>query len=67
MADKHARNEEPWDPPTGMAKVRCARCGYWAAVPSAAVTHCRDCELKLLLRADLVALRAEALRVLESE
>jgi hypothetical protein len=28
-----AINVEPWEPPLGMAKKRCAQCRYWFAAP----------------------------------
>jgi len=38
-----AENEQPWDPPTGMVKRRCARCRYWFSAPSELILMCREC------------------------
>jgi hypothetical protein len=39
-------NAEPWQPPTGMVKLRCAGCHYWFAAPHPGATDCPDCEIK---------------------
>jgi hypothetical protein len=46
----HAVNEEPWDAPPGMSKLRCEDCRYWFAAPDAGVKRCPDCALALLRR-----------------
>jgi hypothetical protein len=43
--DKQARaeNETPWEPPPGMLKLRCERCGFWFAAPEKPALLCPDC------------------------
>jgi hypothetical protein len=44
-AEARAVNAEPWEPPPGMLKARCAACSYWFAAPDARVERCPDCRL----------------------
>lgn len=39
-------NEQPWDPPLGMTKVRCARCSFWFAAARQASGLCPECVAK---------------------
>ena len=44
--EAHAINETDWEPPPGMLKKQCDRCGYWFAVPVAeaeTTACCPDC------------------------
>jgi hypothetical protein len=40
-------NEQPWDPPPGMTKLRCQRCEFWFSAPRAQQRHCPDCKVEL--------------------
>ncbi len=44
--EARAINAEPWDPPPGMIKRQCPRCGYFFAssvTAADAVVPCPDC------------------------
>jgi hypothetical protein len=43
--DEKAREENaaPWEPPPGMLKLRCQRCGFWFAAPGKPALLCPDC------------------------
>ena len=42
-AAARAINNELWDPPPGMVKIRCAGCRFWFAAPSVSTGTCPDC------------------------
>jgi hypothetical protein len=46
-AEARAINAEPWEPPPGMVKARCAACSYWFAAPDMRVERCPDCQIRL--------------------
>ena len=52
MIDEVAReiNAEPWEPPPGMVKLRCAACRYWFAAADPQAAHCPDCAIRQAVR-----------------
>jgi hypothetical protein len=42
-AAARAINAEPWEPPPGMVKLRCADCHYWFAARDVSAERCADC------------------------
>lgn len=40
-----AINEQPWEPPAGATKRRCAMCLYWFSAWEENVVWCPDCRI----------------------
>ncbi len=48
VAEARAINAEPWEPPPGMIKRQCPRCGYFFVAPvtvADTVVSCPDCAI----------------------